>query len=994
MTRHFKQLKVSTSITMIWVLLIGLLVGAIIPAVNVNAEAASPTIAGKNIQLTLTANNSQQQVDWQMKFKATDQLAATRFKIEAANQKVIEIKQAAQVIKADTNGYFELTKAQLQDVTFTAPLKQNLKVTIDSKVGTATDFVKEGEGTYDIAATATGIAYLVQNKAAESSVNDSTSETSLNEINDEIDNNSKSHTSQNEVSSSTATSVSSSKSSSDGATVISSHSKRNVNNSSDSQAHKTSEISSAPQIQRHKQVRGSATGSGAPTIPEGAITLGNVFAAPNQQGTSGSTVSNATVTQTIQNPSVNAGQPYDEIMFGGQHVSSSIYSNIKLDFNKSFNNRTFVNFGKGDSDGFAFVMQNDPGGSSVDGRTHQGGTKALTVAWNDSDGQNLGVAGGGSMKSGMEAYRYGVQNSFAVGFDFHANTDVNSNAFDVDADPGTPHMAYAFPGTSSSYSSAHGFLGIKTNRAVLKHNATIGLNGAVSTSITDSTWYEFHFSYNASTQVFSYSLINPITKVSTTPVTISYSNLAGPLNLSANGNKAYWGFSAANGENIGQTKIAFAELPDNVKLNLTNDVTKTTDNNSIVVSQDDTTKVKYLNLNETGKLISSFKYTDGDTTQVLDQLQLKVDPDVVDLNSLSNLTATLNGVPLTGVTVTHAADGTITLKSANKISIKKNDIVQINIGFQPVKTLNVDTKTNFTSTILLHNQDDPTIVRQASGPATYFWIRSLTDVKLSWPTADNTQPTDATIVKDKKLTLASEPTDDNTRLTFYYKSSTVPFVVQVFENNTQVGSLLTPTANGSQDWRNQTMFNIPKSNLSWGVHTFKVVAYNADHTGNITGEPIDTLTLTIAVDGTLSMALKTDQVDNSLLWTKRKVGQSKGVLKRDTGNDIQLTVTDHRLNKAADWYVTAQQVGVSSQFSLQWQDINTGDLTKMLNNPITVLTPATSAITTQQSWPNNVGVLLDSPNYLSVGNYNSQGSDRYYNPVTVQWTLSNTADAS
>lgn len=998
MLRHFKQLKVSTSITMIWVLFIGLLVSAILPAARTNAETTSPTIAGSNIQLILTASNLEQQVDWQMKFKANDQLTATRFKIEAANQKVTEIKQADQVIKADTNGYFELTKDKLQDVTFNAPLNQELKLMIDSKIGSASTFTKEGEGTYTIATTTNGVAYQVKaDSQTESSTEaDSASSNSVADINQQVEQSSKSSVSSITSSSSSTTSSSESASSSE-----LSSSQRQVSDtvtstaSTSDKAAKESSQSSSPQTKTtsQKMTRGTATGTGATVIPEGAITLGDVFAKPNQQGEGGSVTTGAIVTNTINDPNINGGLPYDEITFGGQHTRSSIFANVKLDFNQSFSNRTYVNFGTGGADGFAFIMQNDPGGSSVNGRVHQGGTQAITVAYNDSDGQNLGVAGGGSMKSGYEAYRYAIQNSFAVGFDFYENKDTGSDgaAYDLNSDPKPPHMAYVFPGQSGSYSKVPGLF---NTRAILKHNATIGLDGAISSRITDNTWYEFLFDYNASTQIFSYRLRNPVTNATTTPVSISYAALAGPLNLAGNNKRAYWGFSSSNGSSTGKTKIAFSELPDKTKLSLANDVLKTSDSQSVIVSQTDTTKAKYLNVDDTGKLVGDFKYTTGDKNLVWDSLKFKVDASVIDLKSLKNVKATIDGVELTGLSMTAAADGTITVTTATKPVLKSGSEVKITLDFKPLSTLTTDTLTSFTSQLTLHQQDDPTIVRNITGTSVYFWIRKMADVKLSWPVgASEAQPTDTTVVKDHpQITLDKVPTADYSAPVFYYKSTKVPFAIKVTENNQQVGSIIRPSVDGAADWHNKySSLTLPRTNLTWGIHQFKLSAYNVDANNQPVGDVLDTITLTIAVDGTVAMEVTTGNATNSLLWTGRKVGQSKGLLNRDADNSIGLTVTDNRLNKTSGWHVTAIQSGTSDQFALQWRDSTTANSTDM-TKPINVFSSTSGETIQKKTWTYDAGVLLNSPNYLSVGQYDNQGTGKYHNPVTVQWTLNDTVD--
>ncbi|PQH02264.1 hypothetical protein CUS45_14005, partial [Enterococcus faecium] len=84
------------------------------------------------------------------------------------------------------------------------------------------------------------------------------------------------------------------------------------------------------------------------------------------------------------------------------------------------------------------------------------------------------------------------------------------------------------------------------------------------------TWYEFRFGFNADTKVFSYYLKNPVTDQQTEVITIPWSDLNEELDLANNDNKAYWGFTAANGGESGQTKIVFTEVPVNLDATLKN----------------------------------------------------------------------------------------------------------------------------------------------------------------------------------------------------------------------------------------------------------------------------------------------------------------------------------------------------------------------------------------------------------------------------------------
>lgn len=176
--------------------------------------------------------------------------------------------------------------------------------------------------------------------------------------------------------------------------------------------------------------------TGNPNVPKGAIELGDIFGGLNIKGGAGN--SNSGVVN-ITDPNENNGVPYSEIRLSGQNNWLSIWSKnrYKMDFSKSFQGRTYINFGTKDADGLAFVIQNE-------------GSKALTTANTDKDGQNLGVYG--SSKKGFWEWtpnpaENAIKNSVAIEFDLHLNNS-GDTLFDKDIRT-NPHMAYTFPGNKN-----------------------------------------------------------------------------------------------------------------------------------------------------------------------------------------------------------------------------------------------------------------------------------------------------------------------------------------------------------------------------------------------------------------------------------------------------------------------------------------------------------------------------------------------------------------
>ncbi|MGM9904491.1 hypothetical protein A5844_000622 [Enterococcus sp. 10A9_DIV0425] len=741
-----------------------------------------------------------------------------------------------------------------------------------------------------------------------------------------------------------------------------------------------------------------ATGTGSTYVPPGAITIGGAFAAPN----------GGAVVSTITNANDNAGRPFSQISLSGSNNWTSIWSNdaYKLDFTRSFSQRVYVNLGTQEADGVAFVMHND-----------SRKTTALTTSrMSGVDGQNLGVYGasGGyyDLLTPRTPESTAIQHSVAVEFDLFNNDGTYGASAKYDLQVGsqnTPHMAYTFPGnlnrTYQPVSILNNDLGINewftlglANSARIRHNGLIPLNGAVSTNVRDGTWYEFDYSFDSTTRNFKYFFKNPVSGAKTAETTIPWADLNTELQLAANNNRAYWGFTAANGGFAGPVRFAFSQTPIPIGATLTNDILDA-NGISVAVPSTDTVKNKFIVAGQQARIKSSFKVNTGEAALNMTNWTTVLEASTINLATSAPLTPTLTKTTAAGVTTTISAtnlsttvtnNGTtglinvVTTISNNALNLSPGDTATLNYA-APTKVINADSLTNYSSAVVANpvgTTPNPTNNVTYYGEKAYFWIRKVDQpTSLSWESVN-------TVTDFKQSLDISENKAPGYHRNFYWKDldigDTLSFKVK--KGGTILPDVTIPnvTTTGSSSYVVNNQLIIPPKYFDYGENKFVIEVYSSGRLTN-TDQPMATLNLNVVFTGELRL----EQVPTNFSWTNRTVRQSKGTLTRDIGNKLNLRIWDSR-----DPRVTTQwSLGVSitttanPPFSFVWKAGTTstpqplsGDTLKVYDSNMLPANGYEHTATLDE----NAGVLLESPNYLSVGEYSGR--------ITVHWQLYDTAE--
>ena len=178
--------------------------------------------------------------------------------------------------------------------------------------------------------------------------------------------------------------------------------------------------------------------------------------------------------------------------------------------------------------------------------------------------------------------------------------------------------------------------------------------------------------------------------------------------------------------------------------------------------------------------------------------------------------------------------------------------------------------------------------------------------------------------------------------------------------------------------------DLPTNQLNYGNNQFVVGIYVKDESGKATGSPLDTITLTITVEGSLKIV----SVPDTLNWTNRLV--SRGILERDKGNTMEIKVVDTRnlSDNQKNWTVSAQSKLVTNQtvpFDLVWKKDSSSNISSLTEKQV-VLTSSEAEKSQDfysKKWDEETGVQLNAGNDLKEGNYS--------NKVVINWTLYNTA---
>lgn len=735
----------------------------------------------------------------------------------------------------------------------------------------------------------------------------------------------------------------------------------------------------APAVAARSVLARASLGTGNPIVPKGAIKLDGIFSTIAKSRPSGGNISAGEIVKPGPSDQ-NNGMPYDEIVLSGSNRAVGVWSNDKyrLDFNQDFHGRTYVNFGTDQADGFAFVMQNDPAKS-----------QALTTANAESDGQNLGVYGGTDSWGKDDTKRpnvFAIKNSVAVEFDLYANADSKEQSgTNYDGQTANtkiiPHMAYAYPGDLSSYKPTgggnswwyNGVIGIGSHgyTAMIDHRGLITLDG-----VRNTTWYEFRYDFDKATQKFSYYLENPVTGVKTNETTIPYADLEAQLKLSANDGKAYWGFTAANGQSSGQTKFVFTQVPVDMDAEVTNEVEA---KGASVVDQNDSdnysTDLPAANYGDEVTLKSTFTLkSDTEAGYYIKTWNSYIDPALYEISQgVSNVKAEFNGATTTG-TATVDANGNVVVTFADQGLNVPKPLTSIEQKLYLTYTAKLKDKGEITKTY-----HDSQISGTEIGNNTAANFSS--DEVAYWVVP---QPEHPTVLSWEKPNVVTEKTDTKDRA-----EVSDGYDLKFYWQDEDDGEILNFTINrNNPDAKKEfaqivTTGSTEFNDYSWHIPADKIVPGKNEYTITMTrGDEVQTLKLTLNVTGKLSF----DKAPDILSWTGRKASESKGTLARDSGNPMTLSVSDSR-EDTSTWalYVQAELTDTTAPFDFVFKKDAVSAEQSIMTDPVLVMrkgdvTPTN--FTSSKTWNESAGVLLHSNNYMSVGDYSGK--------AVVKWNLYDT----
>lgn len=715
----------------------------------------------------------------------------------------------------------------------------------------------------------------------------------------------------------------------------------------------------------HPEIRGSGK-YGAANVPPGAITIWDLFSVP---------IGPAKV-EYKRNPYDNEGRPYSEVSLSGMTNWTALWSkrSNRLDFSHSFKGRTYVNFGTKKADGFAFVMQNDPRKVT-----------AITNAQSSSDGQNLAVYGA------KEAYtkafskvtpeKDAVQKSVAIEFDLYTNKRgyLGETLYDLDpSEPDkvfkAPHMAYSFPGNlNKTYVPLHenesdadqwfgNFGSLQAREARIIHRGKQRLNETVSRNVQDGTWYEFRFGFNADTKVFSYYLKNPVTNQQTEVITIPWADLNEELDLANNDNKAYWGFTAANGRESGQTKIVFTEVPVNLAATLKNDVLNEK-NESITAPEEDTTKEKSVSPGSEVTLTSKLYIDKGENSFTVDSWDVFSEGEVYDLSTVKDVVIKAPSGDILAKGTSKVEDGKLNIAFDQDVTINPEETLDFSLTIQTKQDIQQDTHVQFYGVVTGTENSVPAEKKLFSSNPVYFWITkkdSMTEV--SW--------NESSIEKIKKQQVdMADISDEGLDTEFFWKDIDTNDLLEfaLFKGNEQL-IRKEVTTNGENKFNIEKLI-IPKNKLSYGENNFTIQVKKLAPNGS--DEILDKLILNVEVAGSLYF----ETAPTAVSWTNRVPSQTKGILSRDKDNSIQLSVRDSRNIPEQDkkWFlILSLRKEKEDSFEYVWKPSTNSDPIDLSTTSLKVM-DTNSALKDNYNyyneWNSQEGILLKSEEYISIGDY-------------------------
>lgn len=679
------------------------------------------------------------------------------------------------------------------------------------------------------------------------------------------------------------------------------------------------------------------------TMPNGVSAISDVFTIPQLTGlTNSANIQSSTNTANKTSKAVQVTNAANQV--------GAIWSNSshKVDLSNNWTASMWMYFDKGSTgDGMAFVLQNV-------------GTSAITsgLSATASPGQTLGVWGrddGTKATTSSSLATRAIQKSWALEFDEYVNIDymtVNAG-FDWNLASSKPHIAWAYPGESTSYKVTPPGDGSKIYSAILNHN------NPMYPTLSDGAWHHVTLDWTApasgstsGTMTYSFNDKDPssgLAQSTTYTKTISIDITKLGLTASSTDKSVYWGFTGSTGTSFANNMIVFESVPGLVDGDADVSVTDTTQDKAVTT---DTT------VNGNDDLTYKYKLTYNSGT--------------ADWKSIAARLTQDKNVSFSSGTVTYANGD----NSESFTSDELNDTTAI------AHTLSGSlSKTNPTATLTLKGKA-ATVTSQTAVPSVVQYFNGSTFI-------GSVETPKFTILPANKLDLSMA--SDNA--TSVEPSKTINLQGQVTSADSTVGNkavTMHVTLDNGNTIDNFTMngtssdstkagyfnFDLPASKLTTGAN--KVSVYAVDSNGNKS----NVATLTVTLNGVLSFG----DISGSMSFGTDNEVPSKEILIK-ASSDWNVNVTDGRVT-GSKWYVYASASRLTSDTHTLAGDVVyvDGDGTKhVMTNKATLISSGASdgsstATNIANGWSSSKGIFLNVQPSIYTGAYSGQ----------VTWTLANT----
>ncbi|AYG38650.1 cell surface protein [Lactiplantibacillus pentosus] len=318
------------------------------------------------------------------------------------------------------------------------------------------------------------------------------------------------------------------------------------------------------------------------TAPSGLNQLDKLFTLPaafNSGVTNSASIANVT---NASSPNTQAIQ-----VINGKKQMGGFWSNDanRFDINKDATFKMWLYLGSSTStskagDGMAFVLQNDPNGT----------TASAQVSSSSIIGETLGVWGvdtNNKLQDGDEFAKTAIQNSWALEFDTYTNTSTGySDAGKGDAfDNGIKkqHIATGYPGSASQYiNNSVKSLDITGIIWSTRYFFTQTHHNLVTTmTLGDSKWHHLVMNWNAASKTMTYTFDDVNPDGSATGGGLTQSEVLDTSKFNSSDGLMRWGFMGATGSNSGNNMVVIESAPNLVDVSAAVKVTDKTKNREI-----------------------------------------------------------------------------------------------------------------------------------------------------------------------------------------------------------------------------------------------------------------------------------------------------------------------------------------------------------------------------------------------------------------------------